>query len=173
VFAQHRGRVSTTTTYSGDVSYRDVHGLRTVIFMSTAAAGGFVGDAMITGPKTHDVDTAADEIRAFFEDDHVHMALIVAADRRLVTTIERPDLCARPSGLALASKLGTLTGRTVSPSAALDAATEVLLRERRRRLAVVDDRGCLLGLLCLKKTGTGYCSDDDVRERSAGASDRG
>lgn len=129
-------------------------------------SGGHVADAMITYPKTHDVDTALDEIRAFLEDDHVHMALIVGTDQLLVTTIERLDLPARSSGRSPAAELGTLTGRTVSPSAALDAVTAALLRDRRRRLAVVDDRGRLVGLLCLKKSGTGYCSDDDVRERA-------
>lgn len=121
---------------------------------------------MVTCPKTHDLDTAIDEIRAFFEDDHVHMALIVAADQRLVATIERPDLVAR-SSCRSAAGLGTLTGRTVGPTTELGAAAAQLRRQRRRRLAVVDDSGRLLGLLCLKKSGTGYCSDDDVRARLA------
>ena len=129
-------------------------------------SGEFVADAMVTCPTTHGLDTAVDEIRAFFVDDHVHMALIVAAGRRLVTTIERPDLPASSSRLSRAAELGTLTGRTVGPSSALYAVTAALLRDRRRRLAVVDDRGRVLGLLCLKKTGTGYCSDGDVRERA-------
>jgi len=124
---------------------------------------------MISYPKTHDLGTTADEIRAFFEDDHVHMALIVRTDRRLVTTIERADLSARPPVLTLAAELGTLTGRTVGPAQKLDAVTAGLLRERRRRKAVVDDCGRLLGLLCLKKDGSGYCSDDAIRQRQSGA----
>jgi CBS-domain-containing membrane protein len=132
-------------------------------------SGEFVGDVMVTCPTTHGLDTAVDDIRTFFVDDHVHMALIVAAGQRLVTTIERRDLPASSSGLPPAAELGTLTGRTVGPSAALDAVTAALLRDRRRRLAVVDDRGRLLGLLCLKKSGTGYCSDGDVRERAGEA----
>jgi CBS-domain-containing membrane protein len=144
---------------SDDNCYRGRKGLRTVIFM-------MVADAMVTCPKTHGLDTVVDEIRAFFVDDHVHMALIVASDRRLVTTIERPDLPASSSGSSWAVELGALPGRTVAPSAALDAVTAALLRDQRRRLAVVDDRGRLIGLLCLKKSGTGYCSDGDVRERA-------
>ena len=35
-----------------------------------------------------------------------------------------------------------------------------------RRLAVVDDDGDLLGLLCLKRTLDGFCSDADVRARA-------
>lgn len=132
----------------------------------------FVADAMITYPKTHHIDTAVDEIRAFFEDDHVHLALIVGTDRRLVTTIERLDLPAYSSGLSPAAEVGPLTGRTVSPLASLVVVTAAMLRDRRRRLAVVDDSGRLVGLLCLKKTGLGYCSDDDVRERTDVTSDR-
>lgn len=128
--------------------------------------GDRVADAMITCPKTHAVDAGLDEIRAFFEDDHVHMALIVAAGTRLVTTIERHDLPAGSPASRPAAELGTLAGRTTGPGQALDAATAVLLRERRRRLAVVDDSGRLLGLLCLKENRTGYCSDESIRERA-------
>jgi hypothetical protein len=124
---------------------------------------------MISCPKTHDLGTTADEIRAFFEDDHVHMALIVRTDQRLVTTIERADLSAKPAIRTLAAELGTLTGRTAGPAQNLDAVTAGLLRERRRRQAVVDDRGRLLGMLCLKKDGSGYCSDDNFRQRQSGA----
>jgi hypothetical protein len=130
-----------------------------------ARTGQVVSDAMISCPKVHDLGTTADEIRAFFEDDHVHMALIVRTDRRLVTTIERADLSARPPVVTLAAELGTLTGRTAGPAQNLEAVTAGLLREQRRRQAVVDDCGRLLGLLCLKKDGSGYCSDDNIRQR--------
>jgi hypothetical protein len=124
-----------------------------------------VADAMITCPKVHGPKARLAEIRAFFEDEHVHMALIVAADSRLVTTIERSDLPAGPHVSRPVAGLGTLAGRTISPARALDAATSVLPRGRRRRLAVVDDSGRLIGLLCLKKDRSGYCSDENVRER--------
>ena len=39
------------------------------------------------------------------------------------------------------------------------------MREERRRLAVLDDSGRLIGLLCLKGNGTGYCADDGRRGR--------
>jgi hypothetical protein len=35
-----------------------------------------------------------------------------------------------------------------------------------RRLAVVDGTGRLVGLLCLKRTLDGFCSDADVRARA-------
>jgi len=125
-----------------------------------------VADAMVTCPKTHGPGSGLEKIRAFFEDDHVHVALIVAADGRLVTTIERSDLAAATSSFAPVAKLGTLIGRTAGPTDPLGAVTTTLLREGRRRLAIVDGSGRLLGLLCLKRDGTGYCSDEGIRERA-------
>jgi CBS-domain-containing membrane protein len=129
--------------------------------------GKLAADAMLSCPKTHDLDTAVQEIRAFFEDEHVHMALIVATDRRLVTTIERPDLFGTSPALSPAAELGTLAGRTARPAQPLDVIASELVRDRRRRLAVVDECGRLVGLLCLKQDGSGYCSDDNVRERQS------
>jgi CBS-domain-containing membrane protein len=126
-----------------------------------------VADAMVTRPKTHGPGSGLAEIRAFFDDDHVHMALIVATDGRLVTTIERPDLAAATSSSVSVATLGTLDGRTAGPADPLAAATATLLREGRRRLAVVDESGRLLGLLCLTRNGTGYCSDEGIGERAA------
>ncbi|HXW86982.1 MAG TPA: hypothetical protein VEJ42_01860 [Streptosporangiaceae bacterium] len=93
------------------------------------------------------------------------MALIVAPDGRLATAIERRDLAAAPSCSVPVAELGTLIGRTAGPADPLAAATAALLREGRRRLAIVDDSGRLLGLLCLKNDGTGYCSDEGIRAR--------
>jgi hypothetical protein len=42
-------------------------------------------------------------------------------------------------------------------------------RDRRRRLAVTSDDSRLLGLLCLKANGSGFCSDADV---ASGGQDR-
>jgi CBS-domain-containing membrane protein len=126
-----------------------------------------VADAMVTVPKTHGPDTRLREIRALFDDDHVHMALIVAADGRLLTTIERADLSEAIPGSNRARHIGGLVGRTISPYRSLELAKAALKRGRRRRLAVIDDSGRLLGLLCLKRTGDGFCSDEGVRQRAA------
>lgn len=136
-------------------------------------AGRRVADAMVTCATTHGPGSGLETIRAFFEDQHVHMALIVAAGGRLVTTIERPDLPAATSSSALAVRLGKLVGRTTRPADPLGVVTATLLREGRRRLAVVDDSGRLLGLLCLKRDGTGYCSDEGIRERAQHATQPG
>ena len=121
---------------------------------------------MVTAPKTHGPECRPQTIREFLDDDHVQMVLVVAADGRLVTTIERSDLAEATPGARCAADLGTLFGRTVAPSQAVAAARETLLREGRRRLAVVDASGRLLGLLCLKRDGTGFCSDEGIRARA-------
>jgi CBS-domain-containing membrane protein len=126
-----------------------------------------VADAMVTRPTMHGPDTSLKTIRTFFEDEHVHMALIVTGDGRLVTTIERPDLAVAASDSASASGLGTLAGRTAAPSDLLATATATLVQQGRRRLAVVDGSGRLIGLLCLKRAAAGYCSDEGIRERAA------
>jgi CBS domain-containing protein len=127
-----------------------------------------VVDAMVRFPKTHGPGSVLDDMRAFFADDHVHMALVVAADGRLITTIERHDVAVALPGSTPASALGTLDGRTTRPADLLEAAAAALLGGQRRRLAVIDDSGRLVGLLCLKKNGTGYCSDGGIRERANG-----
>jgi hypothetical protein len=125
-----------------------------------------VADAMVTCPKTLAPDSQLREIYALFADEHVHMALVVDLDGRLITTIERPDPVAGSSGQTSLVEVGTLTGRIVGPSDDLAATKARLFREGRRRLAVIDDAGCLIGLLCLKRDGAGFCSDEGVRERS-------
>ena len=47
-----------------------------------------------------------------------------------------------------------------------EAVQELLIERGLRRLAVVDRDGTLLGLMCLKRTRTGFCSDEDVASRA-------
>jgi len=125
-----------------------------------------VAGAMVTCPKTHGPESGVKEINALFKDEHVHLALIVGAVGRLLTTIERSDLASvRSSALPVVTS-GTLEGRTVGPSDSLVATTPTFPRQGRRRLAVVDHSGRLLGLLCLRKDATGYCSDESTPARS-------
>jgi CBS-domain-containing membrane protein len=132
-----------------------------------------VADAMITRPTTHGIGSSVSDIARFLADDHVHLALIVTPDGLLVTTIDRADLAAvaRPAGQTAAAS-GRLAGRTVSPSDNLDTVTAWMTQTAQRRAAVVDDSGRLLGLLCMKKTGTGFCSDQDIRQRRGAGPDR-
>ena len=127
-----------------------------------------VRDAMLPDPTVHPVSVDVADLRALFRDDHVHMALL--CDRaRLVATIERQDL--PPAGLDRrpARAVGALTGRTITPDMPLVSVAAFMRRTARRRLAVVDGDGELVGLLCLKASGEGFCSSDDVRDRRAQA----
>jgi CBS-domain-containing membrane protein len=130
-------------------------------------AEGCVASVMVTICKTHGPDTRLAEIRRLLDDDHVHMALIVAVDGRLLTTIERDDLSEAIPGSVPACHLGTIASRVIGPQQSLEYAMTALKRGRRRRLAVIDNSGRLLGLLCLKRHGDGFCSDEGVRQRAA------
>ena len=91
------------------------------------------------------------------------MALLVDGGR-LVGTIERADLVTSIDE-APAREVATLDGRTIGPAAALSDALAVMEGAGRRRLAVTTDDSALLGLLCLKASGHGFCSDEDVEDR--------
>jgi CBS domain-containing protein len=125
---------------------------------------------MVTSPTVHDPRTTVAQLRAFFRDDHVHIALLVE-DHKLVGTVDRSDLEATLKSQP-ASAIARLQGRTVRPDHTLAAAFKAMKRDDRRRLAVTSDDSTLLGLLCLKQSGLGFCSDADVRSRNTRAGDR-
>ena len=125
---------------------------------------GSVADAMVRFPKTCPPTTTVDEAHEMLRDDHVH-ALLVVDDHRLLAVVERTDLAFAAPGTS-ARDAGRLRGRTVGPDVDIVAAWRWMRAARRRRLAVVDDAGHLLGLLCLKRSGLGFCTDAGVLERS-------
>lgn len=125
-----------------------------------------VSDVVVRLPKTLSPDVRVDQVRAALEDDHVHMLLLT--DRgRLVGTLVRGDVPDHAAGRDPALPYAVLEGRTVGPDLPADEARRLMLAEDRRRLAVVDGDGSLLGLLCLKRRLTGFCSDADVADRAA------
>lgn len=126
-------------------------------------AGVRVAEAMVTVPDTLDSGATVAEARDLFTDDHLHMLLIVE-DGRLLGAVVRDDLGHAPDTRLLA--LARLEGRTIAPEAAAADALAALVTTGRRRLAVVDPAGRLLGLLCLKRSGLGFCSDADVAARA-------
>jgi signal-transduction protein with cAMP-binding, CBS, and nucleotidyltransferase domain len=123
-----------------------------------------VSDAMVTVPVTHDRDATIGEVRRLLSDEHVHIALVVDG-RRLLTAIERTELNHELRDDRPARGIGFLDGRTVPPDAPLREVMESMRGVERRRLAVTSEDGELLGLLCLKATGLGFCSDADVESR--------
>lgn len=123
-----------------------------------------VADAMLTAPKVCDRGAVVADLHSFFEDEHVHCALVTDGSR-LLSVVTRDDLDA---DLALpASAVGTLRGRTIAASVDLDSVHKRMVEKGIRRLAVVSETGHLLGLLCLKRTGIGFCSDEGIAARAA------
>ncbi len=105
------------------------------------------------------------QLRTFFGDSHVHAAVLVD-EGTLVGVVERADLTSDVGDGTLARTIAVLAGRTVDPGASVDMALESMKRNDHRRLAVVGRDRQLLGLLCLKASGLGFCSDLDLRNRS-------
>jgi CBS domain-containing protein len=130
-----------------------------------------VGELMITEPKRCGPEATVEDLQAFFADDHVHAALVVDHDGRLLSVVLRSDLRADDSGATPAAARGQLQDRVVAPTTPVGEAMARLLSTGSRRLAVVGDDGAVLGLLCLKRSGAGFCSDEDVTARSVGLMD--
>lgn len=129
-------------------------------------SGSALGMA-VRRPSVLPVSATVGEVRRFLDDDHMHLALLVTEDGRLGTCIDRADLAAA-EGLDAAEAargLGGTAGRTVRADAPGDEVTALMRERGLRRLAVVDDAAVLLGLICLKRSGAGYCTDEGVRER--------
>lgn len=127
---------------------------------------GTVSEVMLTSVKTLLPTASLDEAAAQLTSSHVHMVLLVDDDV-LVGTLRREDLPPTWSDGQTAMSFSLLDDRTVPPDATLTAAREVMQRAGVRRLAVIDDAGRLLGLLCLKRSGTGFCTDEGVAARAA------
>ena len=124
-----------------------------------------VAAAMVTAPWTHDSTLTVAGAREAFGDAHVHM-LLLTDDRVLVGTLLRDDLAGATEPTRPALDLAPLTDRTVSPDHPVEEALALMHQQETRRLAVVAGDGELLGLLCLKRTLDGFCSDADVRARA-------
>ena len=124
-----------------------------------------VADAMLTDVKVHNARTTVREVRVLFDDEHVHAAVIVE-DGALLAVVDRADLETAADD-ALALHVGGRRRRVIAPEADLALAKRLMLACGRRRLAVVGRDGKLQGLLCLKRSRSGFCADRDVRARSA------
>jgi CBS domain-containing protein len=125
-------------------------------------------EVMLTAPVRHPLSATVGEIRDFFSDDHVHAALIVSPAGYLEAVVERDDIAGCRALAAFVAPLGRLAGRTVPAGASLAEVTRVMTAAGRRRAAVTGADGRLLGLLCLKASRAGFCSDQDVRARALG-----
>jgi CBS domain len=126
---------------------------------------------MLTTPARHPLFATVGEIQDFFRDDHVHAALIVSPAGYLEAVVERDDIAECQALDAAAAPLGRVAGRTVPAGADLAEVRRRMITTGRRRAAVTGADGRLLGLLCLKASRAGFCSDRDVRARAQGQAD--
>ncbi|GAA4369459.1 hypothetical protein [Nocardioides caricicola] len=126
---------------------------------------GKVADNVVRLPKTLPLTTTVAEARAEFADDHMHM-LLLTANGFLLGTLVRSDIAETDSDADLALVYSSMEGRTVPPSVNAEVMRRVLVASGDRRRAVVDREGRLVGLLCLKRRMSGFCSDADVAARA-------
>lgn len=121
-----------------------------------------VADVMLRRPTIHPSDTTVGAAReAFAASPKLHLLLLVR-DGGLVGTLDRGDLSASADPGARALEVASLDGRTVAPGAPAERLRSHMITTGIRRLAVVDGDLHLLGLLCLKASRTGFCSDEGV-----------
>lgn len=133
----------------------------------TFRRGETVSDFMLQRPKALDDYATLADVRAMFESDHVHAIPVVSTSGRLVTVIERSDLESTTDSTLPVTAIAMMHDRCVAPGTDVLDAWEAMRRVERRRLVVVDHTGRLLGLLCLKSTAHGFCSETDVTARGA------
>ena len=134
--------------------------------MSTTVAGAVVADVMVQAPKVDGPSLTVADYRAACADDHVHILLLVE-NGRLLGTLVRGDVPAQAEASAPALPYATTRGRTVGPGEPADGVRTQMLASGVRRLVVVDGHGSLVGLLCLRRDLSGFCSDADVAARAA------
>ena len=126
-----------------------------------------VDEVMVSCPKTLPSTATVARARHVLADEHVHMALLLDGIR-LVGTLTRPDIAeSRVSDQGIALSIAVLDGRIVNPHDTAECALNAMIQRGFRRLAVVTETGELVGLLCLKRSRTGFCSDADVAARAA------
>lgn len=122
-------------------------------------------DLVIRHPKTLPAHATVGEVRAQLADDHVHLALLTDG-HLLVGTLLRSDLPASVRDEDAARRHALLGDRVVLPDRSASEVYEDLRRRGVRRVAVMASDGVLVGLACLNRRLTGFCSDGDVSARA-------
>ena len=128
-----------------------------------------VADVVVRMPKTLPADVRLATVRTALDDDHVHMLLLTDGGT-LVGTIVRSDLPEIRDDVdeldVHALPYAVLAGRTVAIDEPAEDIRRLMVDRGQRRLAALDAEGTLLGLLCLKRRLTAFCSDADVAARA-------
>lgn len=131
---------------------------------------GRVAEVMLRTPIVLEGSATVDDVRTVFASTHVHMVLLTRHGKvgePLLGTLVRDDLPEPASGRGPVLPHARVAGRTVAADLLADDVRRSMLADGQRRAAVVDADGVLLGLLCLKHHGGGFCTDAGVASRRA------
>ena len=131
---------------------------------------GLVAEVMLRSPIVLEGSVSLEEVRTVFGSTHVHMVLLTPTGRigePLLGTLVRDDLAAAAGARGDALPHARLTDRTAAADLLADDVRRTMQAAGRRRAAVVDADGLLLGLLCLKHHGRSFCTDEGVASRRA------
>jgi CBS domain-containing protein len=131
---------------------------------------GRVAEVMLRTPIVLEGSATVDDVRTVFASTHVHMVLLTPHGRvgePLLGTLVRDDLPDPASGRDRVLPHARVAGRTVAADLLADDVRRSMRADGQRRAAVVDADGILLGLLCLKHHGGGFCTDAGVASRRA------
>lgn len=157
-------RLSVRTVTVPRGSTADVDHPRDLAVLAHRSAGTVVADTMLPTPTVLGPAATVADVRTFFLRERVHLAIVAADDGTVLTTLVREDV-AGVDDTASAVDVGRWHDRWVAPGESVEPVRERMVRDGVRRLVVVDEDRRLLGLLCLKRRLTGFCSTDDVAAR--------
>lgn len=135
-----------------------------------------VDDVMLRAPIVLAASSTLADARDVLASSHVHIVLLTATGRvgePLLGTLVRDDVPDRGGARDSALTHARLAGRTVHADLVADDVRRSMRASGRRRLAVVGTDGRLVGLLCLKRSGEGFCTDAGVRARRAARAEAG
>lgn len=128
------------------------------------ARGSTVAEAMLPTPTVLGPAATVADVRTFFQRERVHLAIVADGLGTVLTTLVRDDVAGVDDAVP-AVDVGRWRDRWVDPDESVEPVRERMVRDGVRRLVVVDEDRRLLGLLCLKRRLTGFCSSDDVAAR--------
>jgi tRNA-Thr(GGU) m(6)t(6)A37 methyltransferase TsaA len=115
-----------------------------------------VRDVMCLDPRTVPHHATIGEVRQLFDNPRIRVALLVQHGT-CIGVIGRGNIEATARDEDAAGSIAR-TPETIPAEASLAQAHRALVGHATGRLVVVDEHGKLQGLLCLKHSGTGFCS---------------
>ncbi len=116
--------------------------------------GQFVSDVMLRSPKTLPLDATVEQVRELLRKASVQMVLLADGDSFGGAITEIPDdAAADAAAIAFADR----DPESIAPSASAETAFELTARNPHRRVVVLDERGTLIGLVCLNEARTRFC----------------